>query len=267
MAIILIDWELGGGRGHMMQLAPLVRGLSAKGHRVIAALREPARARAIFGRGVASCLPAPFKHSPPVDPIKPPLSFAHILHNIGWADHEELAGLCDTWRDLSALVRPDLMLSDFSPTALLAARGLDVRRIVIGSGFCILPDVSPLPNLRPWVKGPQTDPQKLAEDERRVLATANRVLADAGAPPLDRLTQLYSDVDETFLTTFAELDHYPGRTAAQYWGPADLAREGLVEQRCDWPAGHGKRAYGYLKNFPAVGLCWRRWRGRSVRRS
>lgn len=253
MATILINWEMGGGRGHVVQLAPLARSLAARGHKVVAALREPGRGRAAFGAGAIPCLPAPFKHAPPDDPIKPPLTFAHILHNIGWSGHEELAGLCDSWRALYDLVRPDLVLSDFSPTALLAARGLGVRRVVIGSGFCVPPDDSPLPNLRPWVKTPAADPQKLAADERRVVATANDVLAEAGAPPLQRLTQLYGEVDETLLVTFPELDHYPQRIGAAYQGPLFGAEAAAPAPQ--WPERRGpdgRKVFAYLKNFPAL---------------
>ena len=48
MATILFVWELGGGLGHMMQMAALARALVKRGHRVYVVLREVAEAAAVF---------------------------------------------------------------------------------------------------------------------------------------------------------------------------------------------------------------------------
>ena len=41
MATVIFIWELGGGLGHLAQLARLVIGMRSSGFRVVAALREP----------------------------------------------------------------------------------------------------------------------------------------------------------------------------------------------------------------------------------
>lgn len=246
MATVLFTWELGGGLGHMLQLLPLAQGLAAQGHRVCVALRNLAGAARVFGRAGVYFLPAPFKSAGRV-PFRRTLNFAHILANVGWGDDEELFGLASAWRNLFRLVRPDLLVCDHSPTALLAAHGLpNVRRTAIGSGFLCPPDRSPFPPYRPIE---QVDLQQLAADEQAVLGRANRILRQWGRPPLERLGQLYSGADETFLVTFPELDHHGARAGARYWGPINGPGGG---KRFDWPAGNGRRVYAYLKRCPAL---------------
>jgi hypothetical protein len=250
MATVLIAWELGAGLGHLVQLLPLAHGLARRGHRVYAALRDLSKAEGVFGPKAVQFLQAPYKSSQPRAPIRPPATFGQILHNVSFSDVPELRTLTAAWRNLYHLVRPDLVVFDHSPTALLAARagGDAMRRVVIGSGFCVPPDVSPMQVLR---RTPNGDPQKVAADEAALLRRINHLLGEWGRQPLERVTQLYGDVDETFLVTFPELDHFQGRRGTEYRGPA-LQAHGKEPQ---WPApgGAGRlKIYAYLKNFDAL---------------
>jgi hypothetical protein len=96
--------------------------------------------------------------------------------------------------------------------------------------------------------GPAQDPMLIKQDEDLVLAHANQVLADWGREPLGRLSLLYHQVDETFLATFAELDHYGGRPAARYWG----AWPNVGGKKPLWPQGRGQRVFAYVKPFRAL---------------
>lgn len=247
---IILVWELGGGIGHMMQMLPLARALVSSGHRVFVALRDVARGEDVFAGSGVCYLPAPYQRDPPLAqrPFPVTFTFAHILFNIGWGRDGALFSLASAWRNLFRAIRPDLIVFDHSPTALLASRGLPARRIVLGSGFCCPPNVSPWPLFRPeFERHVKTD--HLHNIEGELLRRANRVLRSWGWSPLRQLSSLYSEVDETFLVTFRELDHYPDRAAARYWGPV-LSSD--AESQLNWPKGTGERIFGYLKPFPAL---------------
>lgn len=244
MTRVLFAWQLGGGLGHLGRMGPLMRGLAGSGHRLFAALQDLSRVRKVFGGIEVALLQAPFKASPARQRIDNPRTFADILHGTGFEDADELAALAEAWRHLYDFVRPDLIVFDHSPIALLAARGLQVRRLVIGNGFGCPEDVSPLPDLRPWL------PPQAEQDHResRVLANANRAIQGWKAQPLDRVSQLYSEVDETLLLTVRELDHYPQRFEGRYYG----GWAGMAGKRPEWPAGNHPRVFAYLKPFPAL---------------
>lgn len=252
---VLFCWELGAGLGHLMQMRPLAEDLARAGHRVLVAARDLAAAARVLGGAGVTFLPAAFRLGMRVR-FPRPLNFTQLLANLGWTDDFELFGVACTLRNLIISVQPDLVVFDHSPTALLASRGLPLRRALIGSGFCCPPDESPFPLFRPQMRG-RAGVDALPAFEETVLACVNRRLRDWGEPPLERLAQLYAEVDENFLTTFPELDHYPGRAAA-YWGPV-LADE-LDENEPQWPDGAGGRVFAYLKSFPGLpavlaGLC------------
>ena len=237
MSRILYVWELGAGYGHVGSVLPLAVELKGRGHEIIFALRDLAHAERFLGRRGFPLLQAPIWITPRRGPDLP-VNYAEMLANFGFLDRLGLTGMVKAWRSLYALVQPDLTVIDHAPTALLAARGTGMRRILVGTGFYSPPRTSPMPSLRPWLNVP---PERLLESERQVVATINELSGDLGMKPLDVLADLF-DADADFLCTFAELDHYP-RARATYWGPRFASEEGVVPE---WPAGTGERIFAYL---------------------
>lgn len=237
MATVLFAWELGGGLGHLLQILPLAEGMSRRGHQVYVALRHlnAAAAAEVFGRCGVRFLQAPY--SPPAPPrVRPTHGFAQLLANVGFGDDRELLALASAWRNLFRLVRPDLVVFDHSPSALLASRAGPSRRVLLGTGFFCPPDGRPFAPLRAGTRDDQGEAVLAAEDH--VLANVNRLLSHWKLAPLDRLARLYADVDDTFLTTFPELDHYGTRAGLRYRGPVN----GSGGKPIAWPGG-GKRVY------------------------
>jgi len=239
MAEILAVWELGAGTGHCVNLLPLLEGLSAQGHRIHVAMRNVVTARKLFSHLPVSYFQAPFQHGPSPVHFDAVNSFAHVLHNTGFGSEESLQALLAASRSLFELLRPDLVICDHSPIALLASYLYDVRRVVVGAGFYAPPDVTPM--LRFDSPAGEAAPRDLIEEA--ILQRINRILAAEGKRPLDRVSELYAQADESFLLTFPELDHYGERPGSEYWGM--WSPPGGVEP--EWGPGEGPRVYAYLQ--------------------
>lgn len=249
---MMFCWELGGGLGHLMQMLPLARGLARRGHTVYVAMRHLDRAWHVFGRTGILILQAPYKTSGSARYPRP-RNYAEMLANVGFASEGGLFVRGSAWRTMVEMIEPHLLVFDHAPTALLATRGMPCRRALLGSGFCCPPDApgDAAGDSSRWAPFPviQQDATDDLPPANHVLPRMNRVLARWGAPPLERLGQLYTDVDENFLTTFPELDHFPSRAGAAYWGPTvGIAPDGAA--RAEWPAGEGPRVLVYLKCSP-----------------
>lgn len=253
MANVLFAWELGSGLGHLTQIAPLANALARSGHRVFAAVRDVGQAPIALDPAVR-LLPAPFAVAKSRT-RRSAHTFAHVLAEVGWEDPPQLAARAQAWRNLYALTRPDMIVFDHSPTALLAARGNPAKRAIIGNGFAVPADVYPMPGLRVWTK---SDPELFREQEDELLVHANELLRTWGQPPLERLGQLYSQVDLTLLATLPELDPYgplrPRRTP--YRGAVNPPGGNLPR----WPAGRGKKVFVYLRGYATANAVLRRLR-------
>lgn len=245
MARILYAWELGGDLGHISTALPLLLALRARGHEVAVALKDLSQAQAVLGQHGIAMLQAPVWLEPPKNLPDPPLSYAEILLRFGYLEATGLHGLVNGWQTLYRALQPQLLIADHAPTALLAARGLPLATAMFGTGFCSPPRVTPMPNMRPWLTVQEA---RLAEREARALASANGVLAALSAAPLTALADLFRGVGTDLLATFPELDHYPERGDARYFGPVLSPPQGILPQ---WPEGEGKKVFAYLK--PAYG--------------
>lgn len=245
MPTALLAWELGAGVGHCVNLAPIARGLVARGWNVWVAARDVTVAERVLRPADVRYVQAPILLTKPASPISPTRTFAHILHNVGFGDDAQLGVLVAAWWNLFEMIRPDVLVCEHAPTALLASRRHAVRRVVVGTGFFSPPDESPLPEIRYWLSSAEAG---VTADEEQVLIRINWLLERDGVAPLERLSQLYSDVDANFLLTFRELDHYPQRRGADYDGMWSLPNDNLPS----WPGGDGPRIFGYLKQLPSA---------------
>ncbi|HEV2110296.1 MAG TPA: hypothetical protein VGT99_02995, partial [Gammaproteobacteria bacterium] len=243
MARILMTWEMGAGYGHIAPLLALAKPLAAAGHDVTFAVRDPAAAESLLRSTGFPILQAPANLNVAGGLVLH--SFAQILLHTSFNHAEEVINRTRIWRTLFATVKPDLLICDHSPGALLAARGTGFKCAAVGYGFILPPDIRSLPNLRPWSN---TDATALAGDESRVLDIANAALGALGAPALDYLAQLYGSNGQA-LFTCKELDIYAAeRQSAEYLGPLLYMGGGKPPE---WPSGSGQRIFAYIRPFKA----------------
>lgn len=245
MAHILLTWELGSGLGHIAELKPVAAGLSQQGHVVVAALRNLSSASKSL-RGVqVRLLPAPYAAAVNRGDAGPIATHPELLLNTGFGDVDELQTLYAAWRTIYSYVQPDVIVTNFSPIALLASRGTPAKVVALGTGFeCPAPS-SPYPDWRPELGA---DPKRHLQFEAHVLSNANLVLKQHGEPPINTLADLYQDVDETLLLTYPELDPFGARPGANYLGVWPDP-PGLIPK---WPLGTGPRVFAYLRPLPGV---------------
>jgi len=246
MAHVHLCWELGGGLGHAGRLKLLAQGVIAAGHAVSLSVRDLAVAQTLLADLAVPVLQAPVWGHRAVGLPDNRGNLAEIILEYGYLEANGLAGLVRGWRALFTLTGADVVIGDYAPTALLAARTLGLRSVSVGIGFTLPPPGRALPHLRDWEA---IAPQRLAQAEARVLDVANAVLARHGAAPLAWAADLFLG-DVPLMTAWPELDHYgrddDGRGAGVEWlGPMFAAGAGMAPK---WPDGAGPRVFAYLKS-------------------
>ena len=246
---ILLAAEFLRGGATVARLLPLAVALADRGHDVTLAV-PPALTATIAGSGFP-LVDAPRWTLPPPSGFVA-ISYADVLMHGGWASTDALRGLMDGWRSVLDQTTPDLLIADFAPTAMLAARVAGIATAAVGDGFSLPPLTAPLPTMRPWA---EIAPDALASVEGRVLAVVNARLGALHAMELRWLRDLFETVP-VFLCTFPELDHYPDRPDGVWYGEVFAPSRGPVGvwPAGVWPAGTGERVYVDLDpRHPALG--------------
>ena len=240
MKHIVLAWELGGGNGHLDRLKALAARLLSYGYRVSFITCNLNRTLRCFSDLPVSCFQAPRLQTPARFLEQTP-AYIHILHNSGYGDIESCNQFIPAWYALISCLKPDMLIADHAPTALLVTREMGICRINYGDGFTCPRPSAPLPFLSRSVTRVQ-----IIEDEKQVLENCNEVLSCMGLQPLDYLGELY-EVDETFLLTIPELDHLGKRHQVHYCGGLPAKRRGVNPV---WPAHRGGfKLFVYLQQF------------------
>lgn len=242
MARVLIAWELGEAFGHLARCLRLAQGFVARGHGVTLALKDVRLPAGQTTETGITILPAPLTPHAGAS-SSPPVNYADMLRVSGFVDARDVAARLNAWQGMFSLTRPDVLVADHAPTALLAARLADIPYLSIGNGFAIPPDVAPWPSIRPWET---VADQALATAEARldhVLGAAQKAL---GHTRTVRTRDLFGAND--ILDTFAELDHYGARPDGRYVGPVVFSVPQSL--RVAWQNRDEPKVLAYLR--PAV---------------
>jgi hypothetical protein len=237
MSRILYAWELGGSLGHLTRIYPILLALEQRGHVISAAVRGQNNLTQLWPKLRGTIHRAPHKAQPSAREIHPVKYYVDVLHNCGWGEATELRAQIADWQKLFHEVQPHFVLHDHSPTALLVSQALGIPHATFGTGYCIPPDESPTRFLR---TGVAADPALEYKASKQIVANLNSVLPRNQY--VVRPTEVYGRVTETFLTTFAELDHFGARQEAHYWGIPHIA----LGAKPEWPAGDGPKLFAHL---------------------
>lgn len=200
--IILCTWEIGGELGHISRFSKIVKTLEMEGYQVIVALKDLSRAFPFFCDTNARLLQAPV-WLPKITMQRPIACLADALLLLGYLEPDPLHCLTLAWQAMVDMVKPDLVIFDYSPTAMLALTGNPIPKILIGTGFADPVPGHPLADWRPHAFSDQL----IERQELRVLQQVNRVLNRQDKPALAQLADLFA-VDRVLISTFPELDLY-----------------------------------------------------------
>jgi len=234
-----LAWELGGHTGHVTTLLPIAQTLQARGHPVRFMLKELKAGADLDGMETIERIAAPIWVGPFRFPN--PRNFGEILTNFGYSDPVLLRELIEAWRD--RLAQTGAVIANVAPAAHIAALTLGIPSFEISQGFHSPPPTMPAPPLRHWEPAPRAE---LAATDHAVLAAINSVLAAYEKAPLSTIGDLFAG--RTMLLTYPELDIYPERGPAEYFG-IPFSGEGSAVP--DWPKGRGPRVFGYLYQYYA----------------
>jgi UDP:flavonoid glycosyltransferase YjiC (YdhE family) len=239
MKTIFFAWEMGANYGHIASIAPVARALRCMGHRCIIASQTVLTAFQTHDPPFDMILPAPLSRRRRASAAT--LTYPQLCKDGGFDDAEELVALTRSWCALIDLIKPDLLVSEHAPVALLAAAITGTPCAQLGSGFMVPPRSTPMPAM--WPLAAVDVSARTAADAavEQVLLHACKQLGVSG---YDTFAQLLATA-EAYVESWPELDHYGPQPGRHYYGPM-LGFEGASTMA--WPQGEGPRLFAYLPN-------------------
>lgn len=240
----LLAWEGGDGRGHITSLRTIADAIGDR-FRFDAALCITTHAAALTGLCDVVIPAPPLKTaSPGLRPAgTPPATWGEFLGDVGFGDRDQIAARIAWWQRVMRGQDISLLIADFSPFALLAARGLGIPSVSSGVGYFVPPaSMTRFPVL-------VENPPVLLHDEAAMVTAVNDVAGDFGVPPLTTLPAIYSGATDIVLSPpildpyrelrtephippaadFASAAFTAGDEVYGYFSTTEMQQEGIVE--------------------------------------
>jgi UDP:flavonoid glycosyltransferase YjiC (YdhE family) len=186
---VLLTWEFGHGFGHAKRLALIGSRLTADGYDCRYILRYPEAANVVGIEALrvssAPNWPKPDYSRLTADQLKREATrtLGQVLAAAAFGNAANILGIAERWEQIAREMRPDLVVADFSPSAVAAFRGR-VPVVVVGEGYIVPPPhADSFPPLHDW-----TERELFAEDD--VLSAIDNVQRRLGRAPLGRFVRI-----------------------------------------------------------------------------
>lgn len=240
MARIVYAWDHGPGIGPIARGALISAALRKHGHQIAFVLRDLALAP-LLGKVRPRVFQAPVWSHPTRGVPKLPRSHADLLAYAGWNQPAALLSVTASWIDLIDALKPELIITDGSPAAALAARKRKIPVIFVGDGLSLPPLTEPLPAFQSKANGSDA----AAKDaEASVLSAVQKTAKALNLGEVKSLAQLYLG-KARLLCTFPEFDPYGPRKGQKYVGPLYVPPKETAAY--EWPKGKGTKLVAYVR--------------------
>jgi rhamnosyltransferase subunit B len=244
MAHVLIGWELGANRGHIETIQRIAKRLLAEGHDVAIALQR------VDGAGLerdprlslwqAPVWPRLLGNVAPTA-LPDPQTMGDILARLGVGEPGTLSAMIAGWDAILGAGKPDVVIADFAPALLCAARGR-LASISVGTGFQQVPSQ--------LARFPSLTGKAASFDESGLLDTVDAELHAAGRSALSTLPGMFAATHE-LVASFAELDPYRQHRQGDWSAPSVRLPVPVPEDQ----GGDGIFVYGYV-GIPMISPLW-----------
>ncbi len=242
MSNFLFTWELGSNSGHIAEILPIAKLLKKRGHTVNLLFREIHEIN-LNDLNNIPVFQAPIWLANLSGLPENPISLPEVLLYCGYHQEIYLTKMVDVWCNTLKKFNPDVLIANYSPTAILASRIINLPVVTIGTGFYTPPQLNPLPSARPWLKNVE---QRLLDSDNRVTRTINSVLNHFSSESITSCADLFN-VNKNLFLTYPELDHFQNREANQrndFVGPIFAMSKG---SKVAWPEDTNVKVFVYLR--------------------
>ena len=212
----LLAWESGSGRGHIVALKKVAEAISDRFE------CDAALCRMKHADELAQTCISVFQsrylsfdtNSPRTGSGVQTATWGEFLGDIGFRKPEFLAAQIAWWKSEIQKRRITLVVADFAPCAMLAARSLGIPCVAISPGYGLPPGH--------LVEFPVLIPEFATRlyDEADIVAAINEAGVSVDLPPLEHLPQIY-DCEAHIVRTLPMLDPHHDARAFPVLSPID----------------------------------------------
>lgn len=145
-----------------------------------------------------------------------PKSWPELLLSLGYGNVAQLTGAVKAWLSILKYLKPAIVLADYAPALLAAARVAGIPSLEVGSGFCVpplLPDVQHFPGVK------RIDRSVMDQAASTLTSAFNQALGSCGhSETMTSLGSMAAWPVQRVIKSPPQLDHYGQRTDVVYVG-------------------------------------------------